>query len=149
MNFTELFNSLEDSERDDAISATLDYMRELIQIFGTETGTEIWNSVTGALGDDLKHAVTMAMLTDTIAATSNLRLISVPYGQAVPCIKAIRQATGLGLKEAKDLYDIAAGNHNRYGVPNPGPEPVVIKCRDRHHRAELASTLHSIGAAYR
>lgn len=31
--------------------------------------------------------------------------IEVNAGQVVPCIKALRTSLGLGLKEAKDLYD--------------------------------------------
>ena len=32
-------------------------------------------------------------------------ILEVNPGRAIPCVKAIREATGRGLKEAKDLYD--------------------------------------------
>lgn len=32
-------------------------------------------------------------------------ILEVNPGRAIPCIKAIREATGRGLREAKDLYD--------------------------------------------
>ena len=42
-------------------------------------------------------------------------ILEVNPGRAVPCIKAIREATGKGLKEAKDVYDAS-----RSQVEGPG-----------------------------
>jgi hypothetical protein len=38
----------------------------------------------------------------------------------IPCIKAVRQHTGLGLKEAKDLTDQVIGSYDAYGVFHKG-----------------------------
>lgn len=40
-------------------------------------------------------------------------ILEVNPGRAVPCIKAIREATGRGLKEAKDLYDACRAQPER------------------------------------
>lgn len=149
MNINELFGELSDDDKADVLSATVDYMQNLITVFGTESGTEIWNAVTGALGDELKHSVTMSLLTDGISSSVSLRLVDVPKGQAVPCIKAIRQATGMGLKEAKDVYDYVVGNSVFGQGPNRGPTPQVIKCTNRYAREELRVALRSMGATYR
>ena len=43
-------------------------------------------------------------------------ILEVNPGRVVPCIKAIRDATGKGLKEAKDVYDASRSQADGLGV---------------------------------
>ena len=43
-------------------------------------------------------------------------ILEVNPGRAIPCIKAIRDATGKGLKEAKDVYDASRRQADSVGV---------------------------------
>jgi hypothetical protein len=47
----------------------------------------------------------------------------------IPYIKAVREATGCGLKEAKDLVEAARENKNILNVPEHQHEAVVKACQ--------------------
>ena len=100
------------------MSDTLDYvvadgvqfLQSLTAHYGAEKGMEVWEAMGEAVGKEVKGKVFFAMLSGTVGnvrvrfTTSNSTFVA---NGAVACIKAIRAATNMGLKEAKDLYDLS------------------------------------------
>jgi hypothetical protein len=55
-------------------------------------------------------------------------LAAMREGRTIDAIRIVREATGLGLKEAKELVDAVAkgGPRSRFGgIPDPGSSPAV------------------------
>jgi hypothetical protein len=61
------------------------------------------------------------------------RVVTITGGMStdnrIPCIKAIRQHTGWGLKEAKDWTDVLVGRYGSYDqwVPGKGKNTIILK----------------------
>ena len=138
MNFNDLFENLAEDERERVISGTIEYMQELITVFGPDSGTEIFNSVTGSLGDNFKNSVTLTLLTNGLQYSCYVNLSAVNVNNIVGIIKAIRRATGLGLKEAKDIADIARDKNLA---------PARFKCLSRAHAQEFRKEAKYYGAS--
>jgi ribosomal protein L7/L12 len=67
---------------------------------------EVWNAMGEAMGKEIKGQVFFKMLTGETGTIVRFTAGQAhDNGNAVPVIKAIRVATGLGLKEAKDMWD--------------------------------------------
>lgn len=82
------------------------FMESLSRCHGAEQAVAVWERLGEALGTDIKHQVFFAMLT---GETSNrMRVSRGTCTEAVAAIRAMRVATGMGLKEAKDLWDLTA-----------------------------------------
>lgn len=108
------FNSLTDAKKHSIIGATQAYTEALINIFGDDEGVEIANQVADLVLHNLSKQMLANKITgkygDTVTVVSApSRVTGQPYGSynKVSCIKAVREATGLGLKEAKDVLDFA------------------------------------------
>ena len=93
------------------INDSIRFLESLGNYYGAERAMEVWKELGPTVGDDVKGQVFMAMLS---GHGNSMRLElsrpAMPYSGpmhtiAVPVIKAIRTATGIGLKEAKDLWD--------------------------------------------
>lgn len=114
---------------DDLDSVIFDGIRFLESItrhYGPERGMEVWNKLGEAFGDEIKGKVFFAMLTgDTVG---RVRFTSMNSTQAVWAIKALRTATGAGLKEAKDMYDLAKTKTVTVDVKTPEARRELIKC---------------------
>ena len=81
-------------------------MRSLSHAYGPEKGMELWDQISSVLGPDIKGKIFMALLAGTFADRMTISTrFSPPGANKISMIKAIRSATGLGLKEAKDLFD--------------------------------------------
>jgi hypothetical protein len=88
------------------ISNGLHFMRSITEAYGADAGLELWEQIASVLDPDVKGQIFFAMITGTY----NDRILLKGIGASgrtngVACIKEIRQWTGLGLKESKDLYD--------------------------------------------
>jgi hypothetical protein len=93
------------------ISDSIRFLESLGNYYGADRAMEIWSALGPAVGNDVKGQVFMTMLSGN-GNSMRLELArpAMPYSGpmhtiAVPVIKAIRAATGIGLKEAKDLWD--------------------------------------------
>lgn len=107
------------------------FMESIARHYGADRSIEVWNKMGEAMGDEVKGKVFFAMLT---GETSNrMRLSRGSCTEAVAAIKAIRQATGMGLKEAKDAYDLTA------------IKTVVIDNVQRDLRSEFVREVRRIG----
>lgn len=91
---------------DEIIFDGIRFMESLSRCYGAERAIEVWNCMGETLGQDIKQQVFFAMLT---GETSNrMRVSRGTCTEAVAAIRAMRVATGMGLKEAKDLWDLTA-----------------------------------------
>lgn len=91
---------------DDVIFDGIRFMESIARHYGSERAVELWDKMSEAFGDEVKGKVLFAMLT---GETSNrMRVSRGTCTEAVPAIRAMRMATGMGLKEAKDLWDLTA-----------------------------------------
>lgn len=98
-----IYTDLSERDRGELLAATAEYLKVFTTIFGPERGTELFDTLGPALGQDLRGELMFSMLTGNVPGKVTLR--KVDSAQAVPLIKVIRQFTGCGLKEAKDCYD--------------------------------------------
>ena len=62
---------------------------------------------------DLYHKIVNAIAAKCGEHANNIRLVvhSMVPDQMIPCIKALRLATGWGLKESKDFFDVVRGRY--------------------------------------
>lgn len=93
-----------EEHKEEIIQTGIGFMRSITQAYGTDEGMKLWDTIASTLDPDIKGTIFFALLTgeyqDQVTLTSYK-----PGADRVRMIKAIRIATGLGLKEAKDLSD--------------------------------------------
>ena len=108
------------------INDSIRFLESLGNYYGAERAMEVWSALGPTVGDDVKGQVFMNMLSgNNHSMRLELSRSATPYSGhthsiAVPVIKTLRTATGLGLKEAKDMCDsLFVGNTIRIEVePN-------------------------------
>ena len=84
------------------ISAGIEFMRSITECYGNEKGMKLWDDIASTLGNEIKGEIFFAMISGEY--TTKLK-VSGTVNDRIASIKAIRAYTGLGLKEAKDLWD--------------------------------------------
>jgi hypothetical protein len=115
--------------QDDLDSVVFDgirFLESITRFYGPEKGMTVWDKMGEAFGDEIKGKVFFAMLTGD--SVGRVRFTSTNCHQAVWAIKAIRTATGFGLKEAKDLYDLGKSKTVAVDVKTPEQRRELIKC---------------------
>lgn len=119
------------SDFDDLIFDGIRFLESLTRYYGADRGIEMWNQFGHVMGDDVRNQIFLNMLT---GMTSNrLRIRRGTCVLAVDAIRAIRMHSGLGLKEAKDAYDLSYYRD------------AVIECTGRNEKHELAKELQRLG----
>lgn len=127
---------------EDVVVAATQFMRALTNEYGVERAHGFFSELAPAMGEDVHAAVFMYMLTGTYSDTVRFRAPAVGWsyanggvglGTKVEAIKRIRNATGLGLKESKDIVD--AADHGE----------AVVQVNDYKYAKELASALRNLG----
>ena len=91
---------------DEVVFDGIRFMESLARHYGAERSIEVWDKLGEALGQEVKSQVFFSMLTGE--SSNRMRVSRGTCTEAVAAIKAIRQATGMGLKEAKDAWDLTA-----------------------------------------
>jgi hypothetical protein len=121
------------------INDSIRFLESLGNYYGAERAMEVWKALGPAVGDDVKGQVFMTMLS---GSGNSMRLElsrpAMPYSGpmhtiAVPVIKAIRTATGIGLKEAKDLWDTTESHS------------VFLTCTSREHARSAKQEFLKLG----
>jgi hypothetical protein len=87
------------------INSAVHFLRCLTETYGSDAGQKLWENFNQHLDPDIRGQVFFAMIT---GAYDDRIIVTGATGMShnkIPAIKAIRAATGLGLKEAKDLVD--------------------------------------------
>jgi hypothetical protein len=133
--------SLPEEHKTAIISNGLHFMRSITEAYGADKGLELWEQITSVLDPEVKGQIFFAMITGTYNDRVQLKGLSVSaQNNAVACIKEVRQWTGFGLKESKDLYD-----RMRQSVQHQGAHRVeYIKVKpDEYSRA--VSGLRNVG----
>jgi len=125
------------------ISDSIRFLESLGNYYGAERAMAVWQALGPAVGDDVKGQVFMTMLSGN---GSSMRLEvarpAMPYSGhmhtiAVPVIKAIRAATGIGLKEAKDLWDTSESHS------------IFLTCISREHASSAKKEFRKLGMSAR
>lgn len=120
-----------DQQLDEVVFDGIRFLESLTRYYGAEKGMEVWNKLGEAMGDEVKGAVFFSLLTGE--SSSRVRVQAGTCTQAVAAIKAIRAATGYGLKEAKDAWDLSK------------TQTVTLDVRDRDERCILVRDLRALG----
>lgn len=81
------------------------FLESLTRYYGIERGMEIWEKIGEAVGRDVKGKIFFAMISGETSGIVKFRLDDPATHNFVSIIKVVRNHTGLGLKEAKDLVD--------------------------------------------
>ena len=110
------------------------FLESLTKYYGTDKGMEVWNAFGEVMGKEIKGKVFFAMLTGETGGRVRFRADQAEHGNAVAVIKTIRTYTGLGLKEAKDIWDLSKST------------PAVVSVNPNQHR-DLAKELRALGCA--
>jgi ribosomal protein L7/L12 len=113
-------------ELDSVVFDGIRFLESITRYYGAERGMAAWEKMGEAFGEEIKGRVFFAMLTGD--SVGRVRFTSVNCSQAVWAIKAIRAATGYGLKEAKDLFDLAKIKTVAVDVKTPNERRELIKC---------------------
>lgn len=96
---------MSNDQLDEVIFDGIRFLESMTRYYGAEKGMELWNKMGEAFGDEVKGKVFFSMLTGD--SSRRVRIQAGACDQAVAAIKAIRMGTGLGLKEAKDAWDLS------------------------------------------
>lgn len=98
--------SLPEDHKTAIISNGLHFVRSITEAYGAEKGMELWEQIASVLDPEVKGQIFFAMITGTYNDRIELKGVNhLGMNNGVACIKAIRQYSGLGLKESKDMYD--------------------------------------------
>ena len=97
------YADLADKQKNELLRKSHDLMISITEIWGAERGMELWESIADSLGPEIKGDLFFAMITGK--GIGPVHLISINSARCVDIIRLIRAQTGLGLKEAKDIYD--------------------------------------------
>jgi hypothetical protein len=91
---------------------------------GTEKGLEVWDKLREAMGDDVAGQVLFGILKGHRGNVIQLEFVG---DRRIDTVKLIRECTGFGLKEAKDIMDSVIGGRPReievsnwYGIKTDG-----------------------------
>ena len=129
--------------KDEIISSGISFLRSITLAYGSETGMELWDTIATTLDPDVKGQIFFAMLT----GESGNRITIRDYdhashgGNKVTIIKAIREVTGLGLKDAKDQADILMGQQNGWTPPRS----ITVDIAHNMIRNECVTILRNAG----
>lgn len=123
------------------ISNGLHFMRAITEAYGSDKGLELWEQITSVLDPDVKGQIFFAMITGTYNDRILLKGVSNSPGahNAVACIKEIRTWSGMGLKEAKDMYDRL---RDRTWSSTPSQEYIKV---DHENYSKAVGALRSVG----
>jgi Ribosomal protein L7/L12 C-terminal domain len=98
------------------ITDGMQFMRSITEAYGADAGMQLWDTIASTLDPDVKGQIFFAMITGQYDTKLHISVKMPAPGQAynaVQAIKAIRTVTGLGLKEAKDMWDNMKDNGAR------------------------------------
>ncbi len=90
---------------DEVVFDGIRFLESLTRHYGAEKGMAVWEKMGEAVGDEIKGKVFFSMLTGE--SSNRVRIQAGTCTEAVAAIKAIRMGTGMGLKEAKDAWDLS------------------------------------------
>lgn len=129
-------NYEESSTLDQVVYDGVKFLQSLTTHYGSERGMEIWEALGDVMGKQVKGRVFFALMTGESSGRVRFSVSTGPNAynpNKVACIKEIRIATGLGLKEAKDLFESGIN------------KTVHVDCLTAEHGQILAKNLRNLG----
>lgn len=120
-----------DNELDEVVFDGIRFLESMTRYYGAEKGMALWEKMGETLGDEIKGKVFFSMLTGE--SSNRARIERGWCDTAVEAIKAIRGGTGMGLKEAKDAWDLSA------------VKVVTLECENREQKRAMSRKLRDIG----
>lgn len=110
------YNELSDGDKGNIVVASTDLLKAITKAFGPEHGLKLWDDLANCLGAEIKGDVFINMLTGESCGEVTITSTGPNF---INCIKTIRTYSGMGLKEAKDLADIArSGGTAKFRILN-------------------------------
>lgn len=92
--------------KDAIISSGISFMRSITEAYGSDEGMKLWDAISSTLDPDVKGQIFFALLVGDHRSEIYVKsLNATALNNYVPVIKAIREITSWGLKEAKDCAD--------------------------------------------
>jgi hypothetical protein len=137
--------------KEEVISSGISFLRSITLAYGSDTGMELWDTISSTLDPDIKGQIFFSMLTGESGSRITIRDYDHAShgGNKVAIIKAIREVTGLGLKDAKDQADILMGNSNNGYTTNSyvgfGPKAITIDIAHNMNRNVCVTILRNAG----
>ena len=130
------YADLTEEEKVMLVTSSIGFIRSVTEVWGPEKGMELWETVSNTISADLKGDLFFGMITGKYSLRgvtfSKIDPISMS-NNFVSMIKAVRTATGWGLKEAKDFCDEVKAGHVK---------TVEVSGKARE---VLLTTLHNLG----
>jgi hypothetical protein len=97
--------------------------------------------------ENIRERITQAV--EVALGVNQRRTVTITNGMStnnrISCIKAVRAATGLGLKDAKDWTDAAVGRYDSYGHWVDGGQKISITLSTPEKAEQLLRDLTSCG----
>lgn len=87
---------------DKLIRSGIRFLKDLQEDLGTDKGLAVWDKMREAMGDEVCGQVLFGIMKGHHGNVIRLEGIG---DQLIPPIKLVRECTGLGLKDAKDLVE--------------------------------------------
>lgn len=102
------------------IYSGIGFLRDLSTYYGDERAMQLWESLKDGMGRDVQNAILMTMLRGGYErrAVISMGTASKDFAKKINAIKALRVATGVGLKDAKDFIE---------SVMDLGPQRITLK----------------------
>jgi hypothetical protein len=115
--------------KEDVIQTGISFMRAITEAYGNDEGLKLWDIISETLDPDVRGQILFTMLTGNVSGRICVTRIE-PYMQIIPAIKAVRAATGWGLKDAKDAVDALVSSK----------KPIYIEC----HQSKRSAIIHDL-----
>ena len=115
---------MDNESRDRMINEAFMFMDSIYKFYGEEKGEEMWDIIVTTLDPSIKRHMLMRMFAGDYKTEITIRKV-VSDGKKVHIIKKIREITGLGLKEAKEIADQVVPSDN---LAYQNLQPVTFKC---------------------
>jgi ribosomal protein L7/L12 len=128
----------DDIHKTQAIEAATRFLRTLKYTHSPEVSVDVYDSLKEILGKEFIGCVLQEMIAERYNRIVILH--DIPNGVRIQVIKLLREYTGIGLKEAKDIVDDVVFNGRRVPIREQPPETTPFGID------ELASRLRAYGA---
>lgn len=99
-----------DALTDNVVADGLIFLQSLTNLYGADKGMEMWDKLGEVMGQEIKGRIFFSMLTGNNSSKIRLSVAPSKGVNKVALIKIIRVYTRLGLKDAKDISDLAEEN---------------------------------------
>lgn len=109
-----------------SVSAAIALMKSMTSDFGPEVGVDMFDKIREVFPEDFNYALFCELMDYSQNHDSQITIKGVS-GNKVAAIKAIRAATGMGLKDAVDAANFAIGGR-----------PVTITLSDTYQSFEVS-----------